>query len=313
MADTPDEIEVDLVGTLTELRTTGFGGAAQFVREALDHAAAAAEAVPVGDHGEIRIVPGDYSVQVTDVRQYEDTPRFREGKFAFVDVESFQTYADRYRDDDSLLYGYDPYSSGGVKMLTSDTTLASMILDDHPVAAPDHVYGVGRRKHEVALVLRTTPAARRWGTVLGRDTIDQEGFLDLIVDGMGEIAAPDAADLRDLVSDLHAIRSTEVQSVIRTSGETALTVADNVKLHAGPGSEVKLPEKITVVLQPWVDADEADDRVVLEVRVKPIVRGTTVLFALTCADLDAVLAERAHLVARRLQEAVDTPVMWAAR
>src|SRR5690606_31339577 len=140
----------------------------------------------------------------------------------------------------------------------------TVIIDDHPTG------GVARRAHAAKLVLRPTAAAKRWAAALKADTLTQEQFLDLIVDGLTEIGRPDGAVLRDLVQDLHAIRQTEIKSVIRTGGEGAIQLAENVKLHAGPGDTVTFPEEMTVVLTPFVGVEE---QVVLNIRIKPTVGG----------------------------------------
>ncbi len=167
---------------------------------------------------------------------------------------SLAAYTNRYRTEDTLAYITDVYGKGTTMLTTDQQVIDVTVLDDHPVNAPE----VGRHAHHAALILRPTAAARRWGTAIASNAISQEQFLDLVVDGIAEIASPDEGlELRDLIQDLHAIRSTEVKSVIRTGGEGAIQLSENVKLHAGPGDAVQFPEQMTIVLAPFAGIGES--------------------------------------------------------
>ena len=275
---------------------------AAIVDKAINKGLAATEPAPVGDFGEARVVPMGAAVQIDDVRRFEAKPRTRKGEWAFVDVDSTVNYVQRYMTDNTLVYAVDPHGDGEKMLRRRQTSLIEVMIDDHPTD------DTSAREHKATMVLRSTEAANRWGNAL-EGSLSQEQFLDLIVDGLGEIADPPGADLRDLVSDLHAIRTAEVESVIRTGGEGAIKVTENVKLHAGPGTEVKFPESMTVVFQPFVDTE---DTATLELRIRPNVLGSKVSFNLSCAGLDNALATIAYRVAQAFGTAVDREVMWTA-
>lgn len=283
---------------------TTFEGATDLVRTAIERGVIASEPVEVGDHGLVfRLYDG--AVHTIDVRQHEDEPRlptYRSGDFPFVGVASLAAYVNRYQSAHTLAFISDVYGQG-LALLTKDSSVAKVVLDDHPVGEP----AVGRRAHSARLVLRPTAAARRWGAALSATSIDQEQFLDLVVDGIAEIAAPDGAQLRDLIQDLHAIRSTEVKSVIRTGGEGAIQIAENVKLHAGPGDTVPFPEDLTIVLQPFAGIGET---ITVPVRVKPRVGNDRVVFSLTAPSLDDALAEVMSNVASHITEATELVPHW---
>ncbi len=139
--------------------------------------------------------------------------------------------------------------------------------------------------HTARVVLRPTASAKRWGGALDKP-LDQEQFLDLVDDGITEIASPDGAVLHGLISDLHAIRTTEVKSVIRTGGEGSIELAENAQLRTGTGTKVAFPEQITLALEPFVGLREV---VTLPLRVKPHVAGQRVTFTLSCAVVDDAL------------------------
>lgn len=290
----------------SEIVTSGLHSLANadiVVHDAIRHGLAAAEPSEVGDYGLARVVPHGYELRTIDVRDFEDEPRLRsyvEGTFGFVDVPSIAAYLERYKSGDSLAYAKDVFGKG-LLMLATDTDFVSVVIDDHPTGA------VARRAHAAKLVLRPTAAAKRWAAVLKAETLTQEQFLDLIVDGLTEIGRPDGAVLRDLVQDLHAIRQTEIKSVIRTGGEGAIQLVENVKLHAGPGDTVTFPEEMTVALTPFVGVEE---QVVLNIRIKPIVVGDHVRFGLSCALIDEAVDAVARSVAASFHDATEIRPHW---
>lgn len=274
------------------------------IAEAVANGVAACEPIALGDHGQLFLLPVGYTPHLVDVSDLEDSPRFREGAFEFVGVRSIAGYVNRYKTDDSLGFIKDVYGVG-VKALVADLRLAEYVLDEHPA---DLVRRPARRKHVAVLVLRPTTAARRWGAVLDGKVLSQEGMLDLIVDGIGEIAQPDGSTLRDLISDLHAIRTTEARSVIRTGGQASIEVADNVQLHAGVGTKVEVPETITVTFAPFAGIPGP---LVLKVMIKPQVQANSkVAFTLHAPTLDDDLARIIGDVAEDLEGATDIAPLW---
>ena len=299
---TDTRVIVDDFAAFDQLHT--FAGATDLVRAAIDSGISVVEPIRVGDFGVILRRPGGDPVEI-DMRRFEDEPRmptFITGTYQFVGVRSLAGYVSRHADENTTVaYVHDVYGKG-TAMLTSDTKAAFVILDDHAGAQPQ------RRAHKAELVLRPTAAARRWGKVLAAPAIDQETFLDLVVDGIGEIAEPAGATLRDLVSDLHAIRSTEVKSVIRTGGEGAIELAENVKLHAGSGVQVTFPETMQIVLQPFAGVP---DTMVLDITIKPAVTAANkVVFGLHCGTLDDKLAHVVASVADDITDQTGLPCHW---
>lgn len=256
----------------------------------------------VGDHGEVFVVPEGHEIRFVDVREFEEFPRSKEGVFPFVGVRSFAKYVDRYRTGDTLAWVRDLFGAG-VKAFTSDTRLVEVVFDDLP---EDEETGGSNRAHRAVLVLRPTAAARRWGRVL-EQSIDQEMLIDLVTDGIGEIAEPAAADLQDLARDLHWIRTTAVSQVVRTGGEGRIELSENVELRAGRGRAVTFPEAITLVLTPF--AAHADT-FTLTVRVKAKVSDGRVLFALSAPDLDEHLARLIGDIADEVHSTTGLEPLW---
>ncbi|MCB0968288.1 MAG: DUF2303 family protein [Ilumatobacter sp.] len=285
--------------------------AEQFIEQSIEHALVATDPVDVGDFGMAFRKP-DGAVEIIDLNQWlyeRPKPTFITDRAKFVSVDSLARYVERYAVEESTVaYISDTYGKG-IKLLTSDNDVAWITIDDHPLFGFDGTMDqpVGRQAHTASLVLRPTEAGKRWGQALSAAHLSQEQFLDLVVDGIGEIAEPDGAVLRDLISDLHAIRTTEVQSVVRTGGEGSIQLAENVKLHAGQGNEVSFPETLKATFVPFVGVSDA---VVLTVRIKPAVGSNKVVFSLSCAQLEDQLAHVVGTIAATIAEHTSLNPLW---
>lgn len=312
--NTTDEPYADLIDSVTFGLHT-LEGAPDLIRTAVDNGLAGAAPTEVGDHGLAVVVPAGYNVETLDTRQFDDEPRlpsFPTQTHQFVGVRSLAAYVGRYQNPATLAYVTDVYGKGPT-MLTGDTQVATVVIDDHPATNLDDDgvlavnASVGRRAHTAKLVLRPTAAAKRWGNALGAPRLSQEQFLDLVVDGLGEIADPDGAVLRDLIQNLNALRSTEVTSVMRSGGQGEIVLAENVKLTAGVGNTVPFPEQMTIVLQPFAGVA---DTVTLKLRIKPSVGDSHVVFALSCGELDDAIARVVGSVADDLTDQTGLTAHW---
>lgn len=270
------------------------------IAEAVQNGIMATEPIEVGDHGKLVAVPAGWDLRTVDVRTHEDLPRHRAGRFQFVDVPSLTAYVARYDSPDAVAYGKAVDDESALTSLRTDSVLIRVVLDEHPTGS------VGHRDHVAELVLRPTPGARRWAKAL-TNALTQEQFLDLIDDGITEIAEPPGAVLRDLISDLHAIRSSSVKSVIRTGGEASLEVADNVGLRAGSGTKVTVPEHVDLVIRPWTLSEKS---IAVRVKIKPRITDSRVSFLLTAPNLEQLVTEAAAQIATTAEEALARPILW---
>lgn len=270
------------------------------VAQAVANGVAACEPQWIGDHGLAIVRPDGWVVDTFDTRTFEDLPRHVELTHRFVAIQSLADYVALHADDTTRVYAIDAPGT-----LAADTKLIVVVLDDHQT----HPTAANHRSHRAELVLRPTAAARRWAKVLGEGQIlTQEQMLDLIDDGIREIADPDGAVLRDLVADLHSVRSTEVQSVIRTGGEATVTLAENVGLRAGTGNKVTIPESLTVVFTPWTIPN--CPTIAVRVKVKPKVRDKGILFELTAPDTDEALSDARSKLAVTAEAELAQAALW---
>jgi hypothetical protein len=295
-----DELTTEaVVDIIDNVSLSDFAGT---VDEAIGHAVAALDPIEVGDHNLLVRVPTGYSTALIDVRDSEDLARRVEHKQLLVGVDSLSRYVAQHQLADTRAYITDLYGSG-TKALCHDSHAVEVVIDDHHAGnTPD------ARTHRAVLVLRPAAAARRWGRALTPGSmLSQEQFLDLVVDGIGEIVTPDGARLRDLASDLHAIRTAEVSSVIRTGGQGSIQLAENVRLSAGTGDKVEFPERITIRFNPFAGIPAA---VTLDVQIRPTVQSNHVAFSLHAPTLEDELAAVLGEIAAEIVERTGLLPYW---
>lgn len=246
----------------------------------------AAEPIEVGTHGLVFRVPSGYEIKTVDVRSLEDRPRFIAGTFTFAEVASLVAYVNDFKEDGSTRAYMSDVTGRGAEAIQRSTTICTYVLDD---LNPDNDPAVvGRRSHKALLELRPTTAARRWAAALQADHLTQAQMVELVIDGVTEIAEPPAADLRDVVRDLQAVRNTAAKSVVHTDGGFAIEVSEEVTLHAGKGATLSVPDKMRIVFVPWTALPA--QQIVVDVKIRPEVRnGGTVVFRLEAPALEDAL------------------------
>ena len=267
------------------------------VADAIRHGISATEPTSIGDHGIVRLVPDGYHVHINDRREWSDdvAPSYQHVSATFSDLESFVEFFGRYRTDATIVFGAEPH--------VSTPTLLHASFDYH--ADGDGV--PGRRDQHASLALTKTEAFARW--VNAFDAImSQDTFLELIVDGIGEIADPPGADLQELVSDLHSMRKTNVQSVVTTSGASKVVLDENVNLHDGNGSEVVMPSAMRLVVTPYTTSLGPIE---LAVSIRPRINDSgKVTFRLRCPHLLETLREHVREIAGEFSGQTGAPVLW---
>ena len=258
---------------------------AQVIDVAVRDGIIAAGPTPLGDKTLAFLVPNGFSIQELDVIRNETRLRHRIGDFTFGAVDSVARYVSRYASAHTLRYQR-PMRDGKAA-LVNGFTLADYVIDDHPSDLDDNWemhHGVGIRAHHALFRLEPTAAAKRWGAAIAaRHT--QESLLDLITDGIAEIGSPDGAELRDVVADLQASRSTTARSLIGKFGKQVIELSDNVALHSGVGTEITIPAAITVVFQPFQGAEDMP----LEIKIKVTIVNDKPLFDLRAPDVETQL------------------------
>lgn len=172
-----------------------------------------------------------------------------------------------------------------IESIANPSTICTYVLDDLTVDTDDGT--INRRAHKASLQLRPTVAARRWAAALACP-LTQAEMVELVIDGVTEIADPPGADLRDLVRDLQAVRTSTAKSVVHTDGGFAISIGEEVQLSAGRGETVAVPEAMTVVFIPWTVLPA--QQITIKVKIRPqVTNAGTVVFALEAPTLEDAL------------------------
>lgn len=159
-------------------------------------------------------------------------------------------------------------------------------------------------------MLYPTDGAVRWSRAFNQ-RLSQPDLVDLAVDGIGEIASPPGATLRDLVRDLSVARSSAAKSVLASSGGYTVEFSENVALAAGPGNAISIPDNIRLVLRPWRNVDIA---FAVDARLKPTVQNDgKVNFVITPIGLGDELANAIAKVGLLIAEGTGLVPYDAAR
>lgn len=251
---------------------------------AIDATIVAAAPIEVGTHGLVFRVPSGYEIQTVDLRPLEDRPRFAAGTFEFAEVASLVDYVNDFKEPGATRAWMGDVTDRGATAIAEPSTICTYVLDDLDPCSNL----TGRRSHKATLQLRPTTAARRWAKALLADCLSQTQMVELVIDGVTEIAEPPAADLRDVVRDLQAVRNTAAKSVVHTDGGFAIEVSEEVTLHAGKGATLSVPDKMRIVFVPWTALPA--QQIVVDVKIRPEVRnGGTVVFRLEAPALEDAL------------------------
>lgn len=238
--------------------------------------------------------PADWTVSQFDTHQMAERPMWPALVTQHASVASFCSYVTRHKGAATTVW-----LASGTVHLGATVAIAEAILDD---LSPDDEL-VARRAHRARLLLQPTEAAVRWAKALDGRVMSQADFVDLAIDGIAEIASPAGADLRDVVRDLQATRTSAARSVVPTGGSYRVEFSENVDLVAGPGANLALPDRIEIIVKPWRGLDHA---IQLTVRVRPNVNDSgRVTFTLSCAQVADEMADSARRVGALIGEATS--------
>lgn len=179
-----------------------------------------------------------------NAKNYEhfmDSPKHITESIKMVSLKSFIEYVNRYKHDKNSI----------IKLIMPDahTIKAQANLDYHPP-------GPGKPAawccHSAWFMPKKTNSWSIWTENNGR-AMRQADFCDFIYENMVDIKNPDGAALLEIVKTLKATTKGEFKDY-RDLHTGSIELIFNMKVSAAGGSTaspVSLPEKITVVLQPF--------------------------------------------------------------
>ena len=174
--------------------------------------------------------------------EYRDTPRRLVAAVTLTHADSLLAYWDKHNDGAS-----DVYADREKRTITA-------VLDAHQGAA-----GADDRArwqtHRATLTLALSEPMQAWLAYNGK-IMEQVAFAEFCEDWMSVIAAPDAADLIEMVTDFQATVSASFKSGFKLSnGQRVMEYTEQID-QAVKGGAVAVPQTITLSLPIWRGASD---------------------------------------------------------
>lgn len=180
------------------------------------------------------VVPDGASLQLIDVDKEptEATPRRTKGTVHLHDTESLVSYINRF---------------GATSLFADEPTRTITGIVNGPTESAQ-----GWGDHRAVLKLRHTPEWQKWAEKSGR-LGDQLVLAELIEDRIIDIIEPDGATMLELAQSFEASSSARFKSGQRlASGERQFVYEETVDARAGQKGDLKIPERFTLSLAPFV-------------------------------------------------------------
>lgn len=199
---------------------------------------------------------------VIDVTEdYGEAPRRPKGNVTVRTVEDFVAYVKRHEYDNTVVFADD---HGGMRA----------VIDHHgPEAA-------GWRDFTATLQRQKTVHYEAWMKA-SQGEIPQEAFANFLEERIGEIVEPDGGPLLDAAEHFRAHKIVSFRSQNKLSnGQRQLEYVEEVQGGNEQNGSLRLPERLTLLLQPFRDSDSFN----VEVRLRWRLSDKTVLFRLLFDD-----------------------------
>lgn len=183
---------------------------------------------------------GDGTVREVDLTgdQYRDNPAQLTAAVALTHADSLLEYWDKHRDEAS-----DMWADRERRTITA-------VLDAHWGTQMEEDERARWQSHRATLTLALSEAMTAWLGLNGK-IVEQVQFAEFCEDWMSVIAAPDAADLIEMVQDFHA--------TINGTFKAGFKLANGARQHqyteqidaTVKGGTVAVPQAITLSLPIW--------------------------------------------------------------
>lgn len=175
-------------------------------------------------------------VTITDTDSYAEHPRHKAASRIVTDAEAFCAYVHKHGSADTEVWADTPNS----------TVIA--ILDAHAGVDGE----AGWEKHRLKLGLEKTKAWLAWEKFDGQ-LLTQLDFADFVELRASDISVPTPAHMLELAQHFQAKRSVDFETSQKIdNGETKLVYKETVAGKAGQKGDVDIPEKLRLVLKPYV-------------------------------------------------------------
>lgn len=177
----------------------------------------------------------DGNVRIINTDDYGTSPRRKTAAIVITDPDHFIAYLAKHGTSATELWG--SAWDGAIRA----------VIDAH--GGRDEPAGWGG--HVATLTLAKTKDWLDWvGT--DRKWMPQSEFSEFVEDHLVSFETPSAAVMLELAQSFQAAKKVAFESGKRTSsGETTLSYRETIDAKAGRKGEVVIPERLTIVLQPF--------------------------------------------------------------
>lgn len=194
------------------------------------------------------LVSGQQDVKVVDLTDEFDAraprPRRVEGKVQVYTVQSLLEYVARHLNPKATTCWVPPTIDRGVG------PVITAVLDDHQGGEDASIAEWGR--HRADLHLQITDAWQHWLKLDGQ-LVTQEAFAEHIEDGQVDIAAPDGAELLEIVQTFQQTTSSTLRSATRlTSGLLQFEYVQDGETKAGVNGDLEIPATFLLQIAPFI-------------------------------------------------------------
>lgn len=196
----------------------------------------------------VLVVREGYEPRIVDTSAFEERTPWPKGHAQLLDEGSFVAYLKRFwRADESVLFA-------GADSRLSATFDYHRSEDERLAGNPKQG---GRGDFGATFAPRFTPSWIEWRAA-NEKPIDQEKLLEFLERRMGDIASPDGAELREVISFFKVHSNIGfVSGRNLTNGTANFQWSEEAAASAGAAGDLSVPTEFTVLLKPFRDLSDA--------------------------------------------------------
>ena len=183
------------------------------------------------------VIPNDMKVATLEnlVEKQQDRPYKLNQSVELLSADSFIEYYNRFATESSTIF------------VDVENANFTAILDYH-----DSPTEPAWKNHRASY---SCPLTKEWGSWINRnnDKMSQEEFALFIEDNLAEISEPNGAEMLEIAASPKAKTDVEFKSNIRLdNGQVQFNYTETVNAQAGVSGQFTIPEKITIIVKPFL-------------------------------------------------------------
>lgn len=246
-------------------------------------------------------IPADLSyLDLTEyLRKNAEEPHRKMIDISFSDAVSFILYVKEQKSSTTRIFA----------VLALGTTGASpsfnAILDFQGTEAS----ATSWMTHEATLMLELTPEMQRW---LDAQAVkfDQLHFAEFLEDNLSDITDPRAADVLEVVHNLHAKKDVQFRSALRQeTGDVKFLFEETTESSgAGPKGDMEIPTRFRIEVAPFVGSDIE----VIEARFKYRIHAGQLVFSYKLLQVEKLLEASVRAISEKIHTETEVPVYYGS-